>query len=496
MYKYNIIPSMCEWEEIFDKKIFADFKLIIKNESGYKIEMDLHRIKLFQSCQYFFTKFRSNLKIDNDGSEIIVAFPNAAYDIIAGFYQKKTNIGNVSDVRHMLELCICADFLRVEGYDIDSSVTIQKEKDLIEIIYCYEKWLHNNTKFIELIRNNLTLEYDLENIPDYILKEIHGLGTRYYTADVKNNILEISLYNENKHGEIIHEESMPTTDSELSINSKSIMFLMSSSKDGKFLVLVCIYGEGGRGQNICVFDTCTCEIIKNIKYPHQLTLNYTEDEDILYLEDKIKFTLDNSKLIIAHNHFEGNIFILDILSEEIINIGNVDNIASFDISSDDIIYACNFDCVYSIDIKTKQKEELFNFCPPGQKIIYCPKIYYSHQINNFILIITDKGLTYINSTPYLLFNNEKMGYITRTSFSDDEKNIFFRYQDSEYGDCFCAFDLVEKIFSYLDFNNAGSWSLFFRRHFDHDSLLCFPVFNDSLLSEKIKEYLENHVKSQ
>jgi hypothetical protein len=78
---------------------------------GHKnIIMNVHKIILYCSCSYF-EKLLTNFK-EEKSNNITVNVSNVyvAYDMIMSFYNKKTNLGKLSKIEHLLETLKCHDF--------------------------------------------------------------------------------------------------------------------------------------------------------------------------------------------------------------------------------------------------------------------------------------------------------------------------------------------------------------------------------------------------
>jgi WD40 repeat protein len=158
-------------------KIFTDLILTL-NDRYHQFTIHVNKNILYSSCIYF-EKLLTNFK-EKNLNEITIGVPNVyvAHDIIMSFYGQKTNSGNLSKSRRLLESIKCYSFL---GLDFDEMILDDMEipEEDFELLLDAIDIIGYNEKTIRLINRNVPKDYDLSKFSKELLAEMLRLSTSY-----------------------------------------------------------------------------------------------------------------------------------------------------------------------------------------------------------------------------------------------------------------------------------------------------------------------------
>lgn len=164
--------------ELRDDKIFTDLILTLDDGSD-QIILHLHKIVLCASSIYFRTLLTSFK--EKNLTEITVRVPNvyASNDIIMGFYGEKTNAGNFSDWRHLIETVKCREFFNMK-VDLESLESIQVPAIGFELLLeAVEPYL-SDKNIMKMIIKNLPPDYNLNMLSKELITEMIDMIDWYY----------------------------------------------------------------------------------------------------------------------------------------------------------------------------------------------------------------------------------------------------------------------------------------------------------------------------
>ena len=94
---------------LIEDNVFSDITVVLSDGTN-KLELGLHKNILYCSCQYFRRMLTNFKEKAADTIELIVPHAYVTHDIIMGFYQKKTNRGNLPEWQHILTSYLCLDY--------------------------------------------------------------------------------------------------------------------------------------------------------------------------------------------------------------------------------------------------------------------------------------------------------------------------------------------------------------------------------------------------
>ncbi len=94
---------------LIDDNALSDITVVLSDGIN-KLKLSLHKNILYCSCEYFKRMFTNFKEKTADTIELIVPHAHVTHDIIMGFYQKKTNIGNLPEWQHILTSYLCLDY--------------------------------------------------------------------------------------------------------------------------------------------------------------------------------------------------------------------------------------------------------------------------------------------------------------------------------------------------------------------------------------------------
>lgn len=174
--------------DAYENELYTDIILILIDDNT-KIKIKLHKLVLHYSCIYFRKLFTNFKEKDTDKIEINVPNAYATYDIIMSFYGQNTNIGNLPQWQHTLELIRCKDYL---GLVIDPKILINMhvpEKGF-ELLLSIAGIMNYHEIVLRIIINNIPEKYDLHNFDQKMLDRIIKLES--------HQIAYVNIYNDIK----------------------------------------------------------------------------------------------------------------------------------------------------------------------------------------------------------------------------------------------------------------------------------------------------------
>ncbi|AAV50998.1 putative BTB/POZ domain-containing protein [Acanthamoeba castellanii mimivirus] len=158
---------------LFNNNKFSDCKLVL-DDGNVQVTLNVHKCLLYMNSLYFQAMF-DNFK-EQEYSEIKIRVQNSqiATDVIKSFYEK-SNVIN-ADWQYQLDYAIETKFFGVE-YVLDKNIIVpyiyfDLFVDKIELIG------YNNTT-LNMILNNLPLDYDLDKFPTDFLEGLLVSSTEY-----------------------------------------------------------------------------------------------------------------------------------------------------------------------------------------------------------------------------------------------------------------------------------------------------------------------------
>jgi WD40 repeat protein len=229
-------------------KLFTDLSLILIDPSNNHITIDVNKNILYASCIYF-EKLLTNFKEKNsNGITIEVSNAYVMYDIIMTFYNQKTNSGNISADKHLLESIICYNFL---GFDFEEFLLdyIEVSEENFELFLLVIDLVGYNDKTIGLINKNIPKNYDLSKLSSELLSEMLSLEKSYCIVSGCQDYC-IRIWNEKS-------KLIKTL-----VGHTDYISCICCSFDNKYIA------SSGKDQTIIIWDAVTGDLIKTIDAHH------------------------------------------------------------------------------------------------------------------------------------------------------------------------------------------------------------------------------------
>ena len=172
---YNVI------NKFRDKYTDIVIRLVDEVDDTKMLMMKLHRIVLILTCPYFeamLTRFK-----ESQDQVIIIKVPNisAAHDVIMSFYGQVTNVGNLPEPLHQLEMTRCYLYF---GLEIDTDTLPAIPPSAIDNLFELIEQVGYNSKTIRLLYQNIPDDYVLEKT---VISKIRDLSQEIYLITSVND---------------------------------------------------------------------------------------------------------------------------------------------------------------------------------------------------------------------------------------------------------------------------------------------------------------------
>ncbi|ANB51115.1 hypothetical protein [Powai lake megavirus] len=178
---------------LFDSEILSDVKIILVDDKN-QLSLNLHRVILFARCQFFEKMFSNFVEAKQFDVIVNVIDVDVARDIIKNIYGFEIN--QPDNWQYGLKYYICCDYFRLKC-ELPTNIKVSNDcfdnlLDLIEIIG-YTK------ETIQILANNLPVDYDISNLPIDLLKEIKNniYSNDMITMRYKSGIMNIDIVDKN-----------------------------------------------------------------------------------------------------------------------------------------------------------------------------------------------------------------------------------------------------------------------------------------------------------
>jgi WD40 repeat protein len=161
---------------LVEGNIFTDLTLVLTDGTN-KLTDKFHKNILYASSPYF----EKILSADDSMTHITAIVPNiyVSYDIIMSFYKKKSNIKNLPEWHHVLELFRCNDFFGIKNDDLSILLNKNVPPEGFELLLDVVKVYGYNKLIAEIIVNSLPASYDVTKFPPELFNKMLEISTTY-----------------------------------------------------------------------------------------------------------------------------------------------------------------------------------------------------------------------------------------------------------------------------------------------------------------------------
>lgn len=178
--------------QLFDSEILSDVKIIFVDDKN-QLSLNLHRVILFARCQFFekmFLNFKETTQFD-----VIVNVIDAevAIDIIKFIYGFELN--QPDNWQYKLKYYICCDYFGLK-YQLPTNIKIPSDcfDDLLNLVDI----IGYNNDTIQILANNLPIDYNISNLPVELLREINNIYSNdMIISGYKYGIMNIDIMDQN-----------------------------------------------------------------------------------------------------------------------------------------------------------------------------------------------------------------------------------------------------------------------------------------------------------
>ncbi|AZL89211.1 BTB/POZ domain-containing protein [Megavirus baoshan] len=409
---------------------FGDNILLTIDDNINKLIINVDKNILIKSCNYFENLFLKFVEKDMDNITIKVPNCQVTYDIIQIMHGNLSN--SMEDWKYILESYKCHDYLNLK-FDLDKLYNLKVPEEAFDELLNIVDMIGYNDNTINLLNKNLPMNYNLDQLPLELVKQMLEYCTTYNIIYMQeNNALKIFNYHTNDVVKILFKTSSYCVNKGeiiLKDQYKVISIYSSYGVLNKILIKECedeIYCCAHNGEylvlhnknQIKIFDLKTKKIIDIIDFSNEnnidnhLKIYKSPNDNFIMIHDKktLKIfdfeTLNISQILTTDDEIihlsispDSNDFaiITSINNRRIFNIYNI--------KSNNIIYSHDYRFVDSI--------MNLDYSPLNNNLIICKYNYAHRRYYLYIFDIVKKYWTEIASnvlTYYKIIflpNNEK-----------------------------------------------------------------------------------------
>ncbi|AKI80478.1 putative BTB/POZ domain-containing protein [Acanthamoeba polyphaga mimivirus] len=441
---------------LFNNNKFSDCKLIL-DDGNVQVTLNVHKCLLYMNSLYFQAMF-DNFK-EQGYSEIKIRVQNSqiATDVIKSFYET-SNIIN-ADWQYQLDYAIETKFFGVD-YVLDKNIIVPNIYfDLfinkIEIIG------YDNTT-LNMILNNLPLDYDLDKLPTDFLEGLLASSTEY------------DIFLSNKHSFYIWS----ITDNNFTYSKEIPLKLYHSCLDNdkiyrftEYNTLVCFNRKTDKHESILLYDNDNIikfdneGVIYYLPENNQIILSHQENISIGYDFKISLFCLETKQLVRtfhSRNYFGNEIIVqVSVTHDKIILFGQDIQVKKFTTG----------DSLFTID---ENDDGVCIACDPEWNYFAVGSSYYN--IGDHKITIYDLSNGYQVKTLNCQDSIHDILWTSKYIIAHDDKNIYF-YETNNY-------ELVKK----FKYQNRG---LIKKMDCFSDSDILYVLINNSKMFLISLDNLEN-----
>ncbi|AUV58979.1 BTB POZ domain-containing protein [Bandra megavirus] len=178
---------------LFDSEILSDVKIILVDDKN-QLSLNLHRVILFARCQFFEKMFSNFVEAKQFDVIVHVIDVDVAQDIIKNIYGFEIN--QPDNWQYKLKYYICCDYF---GLKCQLPVNIKIPNDCFDDLLNLIDIIGYTNETIQIISNNLPLNYDISNLSVELLREINNniYSNDMITLGYKFGITNIDIVNKN-----------------------------------------------------------------------------------------------------------------------------------------------------------------------------------------------------------------------------------------------------------------------------------------------------------
>ncbi|BCS83747.1 BTB/POZ domain-containing protein [Cotonvirus japonicus] len=181
-----------DFSKIFDSEKLSDIKLILIDKNNGKKCLNLHKVILYTGSS-FFEKMFDNFKEKNQSEIVLEVFDVEVFsDILESFYGIEQEISE--DWRYLLAYHICQQYLLLE-YELPETLKIP-ENEFEEFLNITQSLEYTN-QVINLVAENLPIDFDLDKLSIDLIKEIEKNYFNHKILALGNKSINIIDINNN-----------------------------------------------------------------------------------------------------------------------------------------------------------------------------------------------------------------------------------------------------------------------------------------------------------
>ena len=417
-----------------DTKVYTDIKLILIDGKSNTIEINVHKIVLVFSSEFFYSLFKFRLEKNKSEVTVMVDDVKIAQEVILSFYGKEIVYG---DIVHKLMIMMCQDYF---GTKINISLLMNNKipENLFELFLHLIGSSKLDNGLLMTIKNNIPANYDLNKLPrdmieKLLLKEIskfylmyRGMHDQILISDtekigkwfagfgfgdavaISNNCDKIitgawngRIWMHNMEGQVLFSIDSYTESIDYIIFSKDDKNFLSVSDHGKINIW-----DSETGNNVTMFD-----MKKGSRFFDKL----------FFLDDGIyvAFVAEKSSEIELWNIITHSLIFVYPLT-------NITQIRCLEISNDKkiIMYSSHWDNIDIININSKITHQL--------KIFDYFDYFDSGKIKIKILPGNQTALVYSYGKNIILFYDIISGILIKDYRYIDKSYIYYVNNDLEF----------------------------------------------------------------
>ncbi|AEX62136.1 putative BTB_POZ domain-containing protein [Megavirus courdo7] len=179
--------------QLFDSEILSDVKIILIDNKN-QLSLNLHRVILFARCQFFEKMFLNFVEAKQFDVIVNVIDINVARDIIKNIYGFEIN--QPDNWQYRLKYYICCDYF---GIKCQLPTNIKVPNDCFDDLLNLIDIIGYTNETIQILANNLPVDYDISNLPIELLREINNniYSNDMITMRYKSGIMNIDIVDKN-----------------------------------------------------------------------------------------------------------------------------------------------------------------------------------------------------------------------------------------------------------------------------------------------------------
>lgn len=148
---------------------FTDIEIIFIDKNNNTISVHTHKCFLMASCDFFFKMFAVGNEQTLNKKTLDVPNAFVSYDVIMSFYGRESNVSNLPECKHSLEMVKCLDYF---GLDYSEYLNLEVSGEYFESLLELVEFIGLTNKILELITKNFPENYDITKLSDELIEEL------------------------------------------------------------------------------------------------------------------------------------------------------------------------------------------------------------------------------------------------------------------------------------------------------------------------------------